>query len=138
MLVIAYHLLAQGTYYDEQRYAEQQPQRAERERKRAINALERLGYTVTVQRVASLQGLRADRVSVSPPAVGRVRETSIQLARVSCAFSESGISWEPQQIDHGGFESGVAEVELDEAEVNAGFEQMGGVRRFPKKNILTS
>ena len=97
MLVIAYHLLAQGTYYDEQRYAEQQPKRAERERKRAINALERLGYTVTVQRVASLQGLRADRVSVSPPAVGRVRETSIQLARVSCAFSESGISWEPHQ-----------------------------------------
>lgn len=32
------------------------------------------------------------------------------------------------QIDHGGFESGVAEVELDESEVNAGFEQMGGVR----------
>ena len=31
------------------------------------------------------------------------------------------------QIDHGGFESGVSEVALDEAEVATGFEQMGGV-----------
>lgn len=31
------------------------------------------------------------------------------------------------QIDHGGFESRVSEVTLDETEVDAGFEQMGGV-----------
>jgi transposase len=52
ILVIAYHLLAQGTYYTEQRYTDQQPKREEHERKRAIKALERLGYHVTVERVA--------------------------------------------------------------------------------------
>ena len=31
------------------------------------------------------------------------------------------------QVNHGGFESGVSEVELDEAEVDTGFEEMGGV-----------
>lgn len=52
MLVIVYHLLWQGTYYEEQRYADQQPKQEERERKRAIKALERLGYCVTVERLA--------------------------------------------------------------------------------------
>lgn len=31
------------------------------------------------------------------------------------------------QVDHGGFEPGMSEVELDETEVDAGFEQMGSV-----------
>jgi transposase len=52
MLVIVYHLLWQGTYDEEQRYADQQPKQEERDRKRAIKALERLGYHVTVERVA--------------------------------------------------------------------------------------
>jgi hypothetical protein len=48
-----YHLLWQGTYYEEQRDADQRPKQEERDRKRAIKALERLGYHVTVKRVAS-------------------------------------------------------------------------------------
>ena len=52
ILVIVYHLLWQGTYYEEQRYADQRPKQEERDRKRAIKALERLGYHVTVERVA--------------------------------------------------------------------------------------
>jgi transposase len=51
-LVIAYHLLWQGPYDEEQRDADQRPQQEERDRKRAIKALERLGYRVTVDRVA--------------------------------------------------------------------------------------
>lgn len=52
ILVIIYHLLAEGTFYDEQRYDHLQPQQEERQRKRAIKALEQLGYHVTVERVA--------------------------------------------------------------------------------------
>jgi transposase len=52
MLVLVYHLLLAGTCYEAQRYADQQPQQEERERKRAIKALDRLGYSVTVERVA--------------------------------------------------------------------------------------
>jgi transposase len=52
ILVIVYHLLWQGTYYEEQRYADQRPKQEERDRKRAITALERLGYHVTLARVA--------------------------------------------------------------------------------------
>ena len=40
-------------YYEEQRYADQRPKQEERDRKRAIKALECLGYRVTVDRVAS-------------------------------------------------------------------------------------
>jgi hypothetical protein len=36
--------------------------------------------------------------------------------------------WSQMQIDHGGFEAGVSQVALDEAEVDAGFEEMGGIR----------
>jgi hypothetical protein len=32
-----------------------------------------------------------------------------------------------QEIEHGGFEAGVAQVALDDAEIDAGFEEMGGV-----------
>jgi hypothetical protein len=51
MLVIMYHLLAEGTCYDAGRYAQVGPKQEERERKRAIKALERLGYRVTVESV---------------------------------------------------------------------------------------
>ena len=52
ILVIVYHLLWQGTYYEEQRYTDQRPKQEERDRKRAITALERLGYHVTLKRAA--------------------------------------------------------------------------------------
>ena len=52
ILVIVYHLLWQGTYYEEQRYTDQRPKQEERDRKRAITALERLGYQVTLKRAA--------------------------------------------------------------------------------------
>jgi transposase len=52
ILVIIYHLLSDGTFYDEGRYAHVGPQQQERERKRAIKMLERLGYSVTVEKVA--------------------------------------------------------------------------------------
>jgi transposase len=52
ILVIIYHLLSEGTFYDEGRYIKVGPQQKERERKRAIKALERLGYSVTVEQVA--------------------------------------------------------------------------------------
>ena len=50
--VIVYHLLALGTCYEETRYDQWNPQQEARERQRAIKALERLGYTVTVERAA--------------------------------------------------------------------------------------
>jgi len=52
ILVIVYHLLWQGTSNEEQRYTDQRPKQEERDCKRAIKALERLGYHVTVKRVA--------------------------------------------------------------------------------------
>jgi hypothetical protein len=39
-------------YYEEQRYADERPKQEERDCKRAITALERLGYQVTVKRIA--------------------------------------------------------------------------------------
>jgi hypothetical protein len=44
--------LTEGTFSDEQRYDHLQPQQEDRQRKRAIKALERLGDHVTVERVA--------------------------------------------------------------------------------------
>ena len=52
ILVIVYHLLALGTSYEETRYDQWNPRQEARERQRAIKALERLGYTVTVERAA--------------------------------------------------------------------------------------
>jgi transposase len=52
ILVIVYHLLAQGTVYEEARYDPRSPQQEARERTRALKALKRLGSTVTVQRAA--------------------------------------------------------------------------------------
>jgi transposase len=52
ILVIIYHLLAEGTCYDEQRSDRLLPTQEDRQRKRAIKALEQLGSHVTVKRVA--------------------------------------------------------------------------------------
>jgi transposase len=49
ILVIIYHLLAEGTFYDERRYVQVGPKQEERDRKRAIKTLERLGYHVSLE-----------------------------------------------------------------------------------------
>jgi transposase len=51
ILVIIYHLLLEGTFYEEERYDRLLPKQEERERKRAIKALERLGFSVTLAKV---------------------------------------------------------------------------------------
>jgi transposase len=51
ILVIIYHLLREGTLYEEERYDRLLPKQEERERKRAIKALERLGFSVTLAKV---------------------------------------------------------------------------------------
>ncbi len=58
ILVSVYHLLALGTCYEETRYDQWHPRQEARERQRALKALERLGYTVTVERAASSSGRR--------------------------------------------------------------------------------
>jgi hypothetical protein len=45
-------LFSDGIFYEENRYDRFEPRKEERERKRAIKALERLGYHVIVERVA--------------------------------------------------------------------------------------
>jgi transposase len=52
ILVIIYHLLLEGTLYEEERYDRLLPRQEDRERKRALKALERLGYAVTLEKVA--------------------------------------------------------------------------------------
>jgi transposase len=52
IVVIIYHLLAEGTCYEEARYDSLRPKQEARERQRAIEALKRLGYAVTVERLA--------------------------------------------------------------------------------------
>jgi transposase len=52
ILVIIYHLLLEGAFYEEERYDRLVPRQEERERKRALKALERLGYAVTLEKVA--------------------------------------------------------------------------------------
>jgi hypothetical protein len=44
--------LAEGTFYDEERYDRLQPRQEERQRKRAVKALEQLGYQVSLAKVA--------------------------------------------------------------------------------------
>ncbi len=46
ILVLVYHLLAEGTMYDEQRYAHLPSKQEERRRRSAVKALESLGYHV--------------------------------------------------------------------------------------------
>ncbi len=52
LLVIMDHLLLEGTLYEEERYDRLLPRQEERERKRALKALARLGYAVTLDKVA--------------------------------------------------------------------------------------
>jgi hypothetical protein len=52
-LVIVSHLLAEGTMYEETRYEHLQSSQEAQQRKRAVKALERLGYQVTLERMAS-------------------------------------------------------------------------------------
>ena len=52
ILVIVYHLLAEGTYYNEQRYDHLQPKQEERWRRHAVKTLERLGYSVVLAKTA--------------------------------------------------------------------------------------
>jgi hypothetical protein len=52
IFVIMYHLLSDETFYEESRYDRCQPQQEDRDRRRAMKALERLGYHVTIERVA--------------------------------------------------------------------------------------
>jgi hypothetical protein len=47
MLVMVYHLLAEGTVYDEERDHRLSPQPEERQRRRAVQAVQALGYRVT-------------------------------------------------------------------------------------------
>jgi transposase len=47
MLVMVSHLLAEGTLYDEERNHRLSPQPEERQRRRAVQALQALGYRVT-------------------------------------------------------------------------------------------
>jgi len=52
ILVMIYHLLAEETCDEEARYDHLRPKQEARERQRAMKALERLGYRVTVARPA--------------------------------------------------------------------------------------
>jgi transposase len=52
ILVIGYHLLLEGTCDEEERYDRLQSRQEERQQKRAVKALERLGYRVTLDRLA--------------------------------------------------------------------------------------
>ncbi len=47
ILVIAYHLLLEGTCDEEERYERRQSRQEERQQTRAVKALERLGSRVT-------------------------------------------------------------------------------------------
>lgn len=53
ILVIVYHVLAEeGAVYDEERYGRPSPRQEERQRRNAVKTLERLGYTVALERAA--------------------------------------------------------------------------------------
>jgi transposase len=52
ILVLVYHRLATGSGYEETRYDQWNPRQEARERQRALKALARLGYTVTIERAA--------------------------------------------------------------------------------------
>jgi transposase len=51
ILVIVYHLLREGTFYEEERYDCLQMRQEERQQRRAVKALEYLGYRVTLEKV---------------------------------------------------------------------------------------
>ena len=54
ILVLMYHLLLEGTLYEEERYDRLLPKQEERERQRALKALERLGFSVTLAKVTEV------------------------------------------------------------------------------------
>lgn len=49
ILVIIYHLLNDGTFYEEERYEATRPKEEERQQKQAVKLLEALGYQVTLR-----------------------------------------------------------------------------------------
>jgi transposase len=51
ILVMVYHLLLEGTFYEEARDDHLQARQEERQQNRAVKALERLGYRVTLERL---------------------------------------------------------------------------------------
>jgi hypothetical protein len=52
ILVIGYHFLLEGTCDEEARYDRLQSRQEEHQQKRAVKTLERLGYRVTLERLA--------------------------------------------------------------------------------------
>jgi hypothetical protein len=52
ILVLSYHGLMDGPFYEESRYDRPDAREEERDKKRALAALERLGYNVTLSPVA--------------------------------------------------------------------------------------
>jgi hypothetical protein len=52
ILVIIFHLLKEGTVYDEGRYDRLSPREEEKRKKRALETLRQLGYDVTLDRAA--------------------------------------------------------------------------------------
>src|SRR5262249_662910 len=95
ILVIVYHLLATGSCYEEARYDHGHPQQEARERQRAIKALERLGYTVTVDPAPSLPGGRLISASsvIAWPCVPKQRQS----------LSGSGVSTQRQLFRRNGY-----------------------------------
>jgi hypothetical protein len=51
ILVIGYHLLLEGTIYEEARDDRLQARQEEGQQNRAVKALDRLGYRVTLERL---------------------------------------------------------------------------------------
>ena len=51
ILVTIYHVLMDGTFYDASRYDRHDAREEERDKKRALAALARLGYAVTLSPV---------------------------------------------------------------------------------------
>lgn len=94
IVVIVYHLLAEGTCDDEERDERLQPRQEERQRKRALKALEQRGDVVTLERVASSRGRQVMTRSRAGRAVGPPRKHGTRPARGWCVSATGNISWE--------------------------------------------
>jgi hypothetical protein len=92
ILVIINYLLVEGTFYDEQRYDHLQPQQEDRQRQRAIKALEQLGYHVTVERLRSSACLRSQPASWQAVTA---RWKSVTTSGGEVCLPIGSISWEP-------------------------------------------
>ncbi len=53
ILVIVYHLFSEGTFYDEKRYDQPSPKEEQRRTRKAVEALEHLGYKVSLEKRAA-------------------------------------------------------------------------------------